>query len=249
MICKDCNSINIIECYKNGCMVCKDCGLIADSFLLDTRPVIDTHRNINYDYNMNSINYFITDIEIVNALDKLYIEDMSIGVETIHMIDRYIKDFSYNGNKQPLRAYALYEVCKKRGLLRISLQCICNVFDISEDKVHKLYKLHVVSINTDDKISNIDKRLTIIAKNIIPDVKIRMKALRCSREIENMLQNSPLFRTKKPSRMDCAILYYILTDILHIKIKTSDYIKHCDTTYGTLKKHIELIRNILKVQS
>lgn len=247
MLCNDCNGSNIKECYKEGCLVCIDCGLVAEPFLFDTRPIVDSRRCINYDENIyrNTAN---NDNEIHIAIDKLIIENHN-ALETYanSIMNNYITKYNFNGHRQPLRAYALYEACKSSGLSRITLLDICHVFQIEETKVLQIYKTIEVTKVSHSVSLNISQRLTRLSMKVITnDAKLRLTALQHCERIESILMENSIFKTKRPSRMDCAILYYVLTNIMHLKIKTRTFVSHCDTTYGTLKKHMDLICSLLR---
>lgn len=237
MSCKDCGSANIIESYGEGCMVCTDCGLVAEPLLIDTRPYVDTRRFSHSNIQFSSP--YGTDKQIGHALDKLCIEYTNLAYDITNIVKQYIEDNAFTGHQTPLKAFLTYDTLKKRNILTISLDMVCEAYDID---IEKVVKFQSKSSTVLQPKSNIKQRLMSFAMIHCVDLKLRMKVLEHVEEIENIVMRTSHFKTKKPSRIDISIFYYVMTNTFKYKLSMKDF----DISIGTLKKNIKLIENILK---
>lgn len=244
MICSECQSNKIIEDYKEGHLVCTDCGLVFDNHLIDSRPIYDTHRNIHFHPFIDNNQL---DEHIERALDYLGIDNMLLHKEALNIMDKYKNDRSYTGHLQPLRAYSLLQSSKLHNYIWITQQHICEAFQINIDKLKVFFK---DSANIDENNitpqSSIRKRLmNIIPCLMLPD-NIKMKALNICEELEILISKNKLFKTKKPSKLDPVILYYTLTNRLKYKLKMTTFIKHLNLSIATLRKNLVFIETVLE---
>ena len=209
MICRECNSNKIIEDYKGGCMVCTNCGLVAEPYLLDCRPIFDDRRNIHHFSTLFADSNTNYDIEFKNAFEYLRLDSHVILQTTTEIMNSYIEVNNYKGHLQGLRAYATYEACKRSNLMTISKNQICEAFDISEDKMNKFIREIQVDVKnaSTEQSPSIRKRIMSLASTILKDTKTKMKVLDHCEELERVLNEQIFYKQKTIKTRLCYILF------------------------------------------
>jgi len=221
--CRDCGGSNIIEDYKDGSMVCTACGLVVSNFLIDDRPTFGSYNDIIYDNDINSV---LSALDI----DSIEIEQMASDILA-----------SSSRRSKVQKAFAVYEACCHHKLLRITKELVCAAFQI---ELKTLLQFLTKNTQRSRIVShNINERLAKLAANIIDNPKLRMKAINAAARIEVSLQNNHEYMTKKPSKMDSVILFYVCTDVLNMKLNKKDYINSISISPTTFNRHVKLLRS------
>lgn len=238
--CTDCRKVGgLIECYRDGCVVCKYCGLVASDFLIDDRPLIDHRRDLHSDTFMYTDG---GDCEIEDALDRLRIDSKMIELIAKSIFDEFKTNKDYKGRIAALKAHATYEACRQCKC-SVQFEHVCASFQVDPRLVRQITKKdnesHVVK-------SQINQRIVKLASEMIPDPRTRMKAIRYACEVENKLLSNKLYVSKKPSKMDAVILFYVCTKDIGMKMKKGDFLKECGISSVTFNRHLQFVAEALK---
>lgn len=238
--CSHCKGVDIIEDLKEGCRVCTTCGTIASPFLLDIQPKFDDRRDVNSTEARHGVQRSKRDFELVMLLDKLDIESMEIESFACDIVNEWKEKKNYKGNFGPLRAFAIYEACRKFNILSADKVQICYVCETDPRHFQQFQTSgqHVV----DNKIN---ERIMKLACAFITDRKLRMTAIRHATSIETKLKTNQMYMNKKPSKMDAVIFFHVCTSILNIKMKKGEYVKDCDVSAVTFNKHMKFLKSLL----
>jgi transcription initiation factor TFIIIB Brf1 subunit/transcription initiation factor TFIIB len=238
--CKDCRRFGgLIESYRDGCVVCRYCGLVASDFLIDDRPLIDHRRDLHSDTFMYTNG---GDCEIEDALDRLRIDSKIIELIAKSIVDEFKTNKDYKGRTAALKAHATYEACRQCNR-SIPFEQVCASFQVDPKLVRQITKKgdesHVVK-------SQINQRIVKLASEIIQDPRTRMKAIRHACEVENKLLSNKNYVSKKPSKMDAVILFYVCTNVVGIKLKKGEFVKECGVSSVTFNRHLQFVAETLK---
>lgn len=242
--CSDCGGTDIVEDYKDGSMVCRRCGLVVIPFLVDDRPQHDSNRDIHY-----SSGYSDTprDEQVAATLAMLDIDHPDIECTVTKLVAELRSRIAVKGKLDTLKAYAIYETCRRRKISRVTKEQICACFCIDPK-----YLLQFISRNDDGtqryvntSVQTINERLIKIATLLISDARVRMKVVRHASEIEAKLKNNKDYLNKKPSKMDVVILYYVCND-QNVRIKKTELIKEAGVSNVTFNKHLKLLISLMQ---
>lgn len=241
--CSDCGSKDIVEDYHDGSMVCRMCGLVVSPFLLDDRPQNDANRNIHY---TSFYQDPPKDIEVSNALAMLDIENQDIESSVLHQLATFCQNDKGKGRACVLKAHAIFEVCRRMKILRVTKELICACFGIepktllqSISKNHEQAQPHV-------PLQTINERLVKLATLFIRDSKLRMRIVKCASEIEIRLKANKDYMNKKTSKMDAVILYHVCIE--HgVKLKKGELITDAGISNVTFNKHLKLLKSLLLI--
>jgi transcription initiation factor TFIIIB Brf1 subunit/transcription initiation factor TFIIB len=241
--CFHCKGINIIEDVREGCRVCTTCGLVASSFLLDPLPKFDERRDVNSteaSWFRPGVQRTKRDLELIMLLDKLDIESMEVESFACDIMNEWKEKKYYKGNFAPLRAFAIYEACRKFNILSVDKVQICYVCETDPKHFQQFQTSgqHVI----DNKIN---ERIMKLACAFITDRKQRMTAIRHVTNIEAKLKMNQIYMNKKPSKMDAVIFFHVCTSILQIKMKKGEYVRDCDVSAVTFNKHMKFLKSLL----
>jgi transcription initiation factor TFIIIB Brf1 subunit/transcription initiation factor TFIIB len=240
--CNDCGSFSFVEDYSDGSVVCTGCGLIACPFLLDDRPLFDATRNVN------STAYVPMEsdpihLQVQDAFYRLNIESEVLVYQTVEFAKDFKEANEYRGHLDTLLAYATYDTCKKNKFI-VSRKDICSSFGIDSTSFDNFLSNYIKT--TSDVVNvQINERIACIASTLILDRHKRMQVIKTASKIEARLKSNKDYLTKKPSKMDSVILFYVCTKEFGMKLKKKDYIKDAGVSGVTFSKHLKFIESCM----
>jgi len=240
--CKDCGSNSFVDDYSDGSVVCTQCGLVAVPFLLDHRPLFDACRNVNSTLYVARDSYDSTHQAIEQALCRLNIDSDSLVSQAHDFAMEFKESQQYKGSVNALLAYATYEICKRNRFI-ISKNDICASF-LVDTKTFDTF-LSKKAVESDVVNVTINERIARLACACIDDRLQRMNAIQLASEIDAKLKKNKDYLSKKPSKMDSAILYHVCTSVFGMKLIKSTFAKNAGVSTVTFSKHLKFIQSML----
>ena len=230
--CRDCNSSQLCEDYKDGSLVCINCGLVAQPYLLDDRPAFDLSRDVHANTHAR-VHKLPADME--HALSALDIDCPALEDTLLNILERH------KSKTAIVKAHSLYEAVQIHNFTRITKDQVCACFGVRSKRYLNYQSKwpsapHAQSINT---------RIHKQATNFVLDPRLRMKAVHAAAKIEAALSSNEEYMNKRPSKMDLVILYYVCTVQLHIKLKKGEYINSTAISGTTFNRHLKLLTALL----
>lgn len=234
--CTDCGSVNLVEDYSDGSLVCRGCGLVVSNFLCDERPLFDHNRNVHSMYYDHTSGEDICR-EIADAVDRLWPGN---DMNWLTIIASKKMEKSSSKSRCARAAHAIFETLKKERIC-MPLETVCWACGTDVKSVSGLFVENVVD-------NPINQRIVRLANYFLIDSADRMKAIRVATEVEEALKDDAMFMSKKPSKMDAVILYLVCTQSLGMKMKKSEMVKASDVSNVTFNKHLAFLQSsLLKV--
>ena len=230
--CHDCKSFSIKEDFNDGSYVCTTCGLVADTLLLDERPIM--HNDHLEDFREESEHMFISICQSIFLPE--YIAELSIEI--------FLKNKgSIRGSTMCLKAVSLYLACEQYGIQDFTYVFITRLFNVTTTSFLSLLKFikpNIKKIQTPmiNKYKNI---INIMFKDCSREQKVTIA--KKSDALYMQLKNHPKFVNKKPSKLDVIIVYFIGTQIEQVRVFNPSIISlKFDVSTTTLKKTCQLIK-------
>lgn len=215
--CTACRSPSLIAC--DGDIVCRLCGLVDSQDISDEGYGNINHVNHCYTYNINKI--------IQKACDVLDIPDIIGDMATVLC----------KSNRRKDQASVLYTACQIHG------------YNISKDAIAYGFQINTASTCKDISLMNkphINHRLFPVLEELQFDRPACMSIINHVVQIEKRLLKNHRFVSKKPSKTDGVIVFYICQTILQKPICKKIIIKTCNISLVTFSKNLKLVEEILK---
>jgi transcription initiation factor TFIIIB Brf1 subunit/transcription initiation factor TFIIB len=221
----------------NGDRVCRRCGLVVESHIIDDRAVFDVNRNLDY-YPVETTK-LCEEVEMV--LNYLRV-DSAVVESTIQNIIQDQKSKSYNGCWNTLWAYATTEAFRLCGMCSISPEIVCSLYGVEQSKLKIFEKTEEKSKICDVPIQ---QRIVKHANTVVDSSEDMSSVKRRAIELEKILRKNPKYLSKRPSKMDVVILYYILSEEKGQKLDKKKYYEECNVSVTTFNNHLKLVRKLL----
>lgn len=230
------------EDYSDGSVVCTACGVVAEAFLLDDRPMVCPSRDVHYhfeepgpkDAEMANLEYacFVPRHILVAGEQRCAAIQEDIGIKGI--------------NRQALLAACTYACIKesgKGGLLH-TMEDMARVTGLPLAKLHEMWKTHLeptlqpppASVRTPKSIYN---KLTVLLANS----RQACAVVRECEALEKHLGQNRAFLNKKPSKMFAAIFWHVCL-ARGESISEADVLELAGVSSATFKRHLKLIKAI-----
>jgi transcription initiation factor TFIIIB Brf1 subunit/transcription initiation factor TFIIB len=213
MFCSDCHGINFIEDRSDGSTVCTGCGLVVSPFML-----VNDNQNSNFDQ-------VTKDVELVEALYKLQIESDDME----YIVSEYyyeLKKLHPNKSQSVLRSISLSH---KTG---ISLDKAADMFQI-----HRKNIKHICDETQKEK--EISERVAYLVSCFESDRFMKMKIIR--EIIALNIKLLPYIQTKKPSKMDPILFYYVYTNSFNKTLNPLELCRVSNISIVTFNNHMKLL--------
>lgn len=240
LICQDCRSTRMIEHHAEGDIVCLGCGLVNMERIIDDTPLVRSERNLDY----VSFDEFSTAAcpEVERALDWLGMESQAAIYIIQQVVDEH-KAKEYNGCWDALYAYATLRAAQMVGYVAISEQNVCDAYDV-EPSALKTFEERETASNVREV--DIRQRIARPASAVIDDGRDRASVATRVSEIEATLKTNPQFASKRPSKMDVVILYYVhVVERGQKGLTKKKFADDCGVSTVTFNKHLKLLTELL----
>lgn len=231
MNCPECFSNRIQEVYIDGEFVCRGCGLVIQSHVIDTSPIVNIH-NIDH-YTLYDTEQCLQEFKYVGVC-------LDIPDNTVILADELFKDHvcTKGTNRKATMARVFLKACQETNINRP--RClILGLFEVTEQDFVGA-KTVTTSIK---KTSSLQARFACHAQHLIEDEKQRRRVLNIAGEIDNQLQNDTHYMNTKQSKMDGVVFAYVAQK-LKIGINKKDVINVCQMSNVTFNKHIKFLSGL-----
>lgn len=222
-----CDSPKMIDDYAGGGVVCCNCGVVSNHFLIDDRPCINTNP------------FCLMNIQKWDPCEVL----LRMGIDSDNLGEICLNLYLENSKPKTnvLKAEIIYKVCSESGFV-VSKDLICNILDVKSKKI-----ADTTSINT-----TLSTRIRPLAKAIIGDTchmkisKVMAGVMKMESALLRDKVSWKMYISKKPSKIDPILLYMscIQNDIV---IKKEDFVKYSSMSIVTFTQHFKMIEKIFKV--
>jgi len=216
-LCQACLEDSLISC--DGDIVCQLCGLVDSQDISD--ECCENIHHVNHCYTYHN------DKDIQKACDVLNIPEI-IGNLATRMC---------HSNKRKLKASLLYTACQMQG------------FNVSKESIAYGFQLDKTSISKDVSSMNkphMNHRLFPVLENLRFDKRTILQIIGHVTSIEKKLLKNHVFVSKKPSKTDGVMVYYVCMYTLEMNINKKDVMSTCHISPTTFSKNLKIIQDILK---
>lgn len=231
MNCPDCFSSNLREVHADGDLVCMGCGLVVQSHMIDTTPIVNV-------YDLNHFTLYETgqcQKEFVYVGVSLDIPD-----NTVILADELFKNqpSTKGTNRKATMARAFLKACQETKVVR-PRHVIFDLFGINEQEFVQAKTSQTCMQTT----FNLQSRFASHAQDLIGDVKQRCQVLKYAVELDEKLKNNTHYSNTKQSKMDGVVFFYA-AQALNISINKKQVIHICQMSNVTFNKHIKFLTGL-----
>lgn len=237
--CADCNSTALLDDFREGCIVCTNCGLVASPWLLDDRPVVDVTRNLHWS----------TACSQVHALRDACFRSMGemIPNKTLHAADEMyanaiLKKNVRRHNTNALRAACIYQSLKRTGQGGVlhNISDVCNMFDVDHSKI-----MDMTGLLEEERAETTQKHEMTkyhAFSHLIDDRTLRWKMINTCVDVERQVTKQKELANKKPSKMCAALFMCVCMHKYMVRMDMKELSLTSGVSLVTLRKHIRLLK-------
>jgi hypothetical protein len=233
MACPDCNSTAIVFDSRDGSEVCSYCGLVqAHHSALALTDAVDADRPMP----TRSVNHDVREV-----LHKLGIECDGIERCATEFLVEYKAKHAYRGSVKALEVYSIYETLRSFGFV-VDAVAVCGHAGYSGD-LKKFYSKKT----TESAVvkSPMWTRIQGLAADMVKDSRLKMKWMKTACEINEAVRKLPAFAGRKPSKMDCVVMFHASV-MLGMKVDKVDMMAKAKVSVTTFNSHLKLLQASLK---
>lgn len=247
-ICKECGSDRLVEDYSDGSLVCSNCGLVAEPFLLDDRPLIS--KNVNFE---REVDNKAIDTLIAETCFKLTLPDAFAHQSSQHykdILSSFKKTHSkvHQVHKSAMRVISITEICKQNNVYR-SMESVASLMGVEMRSVRELQK-GPIQYNHQKHHKNVNlPRWKLLVNQILDNPSKKMQVLAMMEKIDKTLSKNPSYIHKKPSKMDGVLLYFACDKLQLKDISQQEIMKVSKVSESTFKNHLKLINKCILSQT
>jgi transcription initiation factor TFIIIB Brf1 subunit/transcription initiation factor TFIIB len=223
--CTDCGSTQLVLCWSDGDIVCKDCGLVAQSHIIDDSIPF---KDIN--------DYDLPERETNNTVIKKYTETFE-AFEAFG--DIHVENSAKKITKKDI-ASTVYDqtVCNNRGY---TAKQVCDTLGI---KTSAFWKATVQSGSIKKpKLYDILKR-TIHQCNYIPHERA-WDVIKVASKFLEVLEANEMCQSSKPDKLAISLMIIAAEHIKIKDMKRSDVCKSYQMSMATVSKNERMLQDIL----
>lgn len=232
------------EDYSDGSLVCTACGVVADTLLLDDRPMICASRDVHYCFEEPGPK----DAEMANLEYVCFVPRHILVAGEQRCAAIQDQAVTKGINRRALLAACIFACIKesgKGGLLH-TMEDMARVTGLPLTKLHEMWKTHLeptqqpppafVSVRTPKSIYN---KLTVLLVNS----RQACAVVRECEALEKQLGQHRAFLNKKPSKMFAAIFWHVCL-ARGESVCEADVLELACVSSATFKRHLKLIKAI-----